>query len=69
MKKKYIQPNVKIVSLESNDILSCSCGCKSADPTHYGCYNCPNCKDHDNQSSHNCNTNQDDEEYTNDLSW
>lgn len=54
--KKYISPNVKIISLESNNILACSCGCNYADPTHYGCNGCPKCNDHDNRSDHNCNT-------------
>ena len=57
---KYIKPEITVMSgqvvllaASGPDKGGCSCGCSSADPTHYGCYGCPNCN-HSNDSEHIC---------------
>jgi hypothetical protein len=50
---KYIKPETTIIKAEHEDLLSCSCGCSSVDPTHVGCNGCEHCN-HPNRPDHEC---------------
>ena len=52
---KYIKPETVIIEASNEDLLSCSCGCSSADPTHIGCNGCEHCN-HPNRPDHECNS-------------